>query len=168
MRFTIFSMLFVTLVACVGPTNYAPSTGGDGYLVQKLETNKYLVTFKGNSSTKREVVETYFLYRAAETTIEAGHEYFRVVDKNADKETRYQNVSPRVGYGLGIGIGGRTRLGGSVFVNFPVSDLAPISRHEASATIVTFSGERPDDDYVFSAPEVISSLDQTIRRPPAD
>lgn len=166
MRVFSISILLALVAACSSPTKYEAATGGAGYSEQKIETDKYLVSFSGNTSTKREVVETYFLYRAAEITQAAGHEYFRVLDKSSDEETRYQNLSPRVGYGLGLTLGGRTRLGGTILVNTPVSNMSPMTKFEASATIITFSGERPDDDdSVYSASEVIENLGDAIKRP---
>ena len=56
----------VLLAACATPTPYQAS-GSDGgiygYSEQRIEGDRYRITFSGNSLTDRETVETYLLYR---------------------------------------------------------------------------------------------------------
>ncbi len=47
-----------------------------GYSEERLDQNKFRVTFRGNSLTPRETVEDYLLYRAAELTLQNGFTHF--------------------------------------------------------------------------------------------
>ena len=48
----------MVLAACTTPTPYETVAENDyGYSEQKIEDNRYRVTFAGNSATKRETVE---------------------------------------------------------------------------------------------------------------
>lgn len=80
----------VTLIAgCVSATPYQPAANKGGFSEQKVEDNRYLVSFKGNSRTSQEVVETYLLYRAAEVTLESGHDWFLIADQKDDDVSRH-------------------------------------------------------------------------------
>ena len=71
---------FLALAACVSPTTYKPADADHhtGYSDQRLADNRYRVTFKGNSITRREKVEDYLLLRSAEVTRDAGYRLVRV------------------------------------------------------------------------------------------
>ena len=62
--------------ACATETPYRPATGSGfnrtGFSERQVETNRFLVTFAGNSVTDRDTVERYLLYRAAELTLQHG------------------------------------------------------------------------------------------------
>lgn len=78
------------LAACATATPYqaAGTNGYAGYSSQKIENNRYQVTFSGNSLTNQETVETYLLHRAAELAVENGYDYFTVADEDTQKKTR--------------------------------------------------------------------------------
>ena len=80
--------------ACAESTPYQPvGESRYGYDEQRIETDRYLVTFTGNSLTERDTVETFLLYRAAELTLEEGYDYFTVVRRDTDEETRYSSAN---------------------------------------------------------------------------
>ncbi|MCR9194047.1 MAG: hypothetical protein NXH88_04895, partial [Hyphomonas sp.] len=57
------------LGACATATPYqAALEGQKGYANQQIESNRWQISFAGNSLTDRQTVETYLLYRAAELT----------------------------------------------------------------------------------------------------
>jgi hypothetical protein len=68
------SIATLGLAACeMAPTPYQPATASaPGYSEMRIENDRYRVSFSGNSSTPRDVVETYMLYRAAELTLQSG------------------------------------------------------------------------------------------------
>ena len=78
-RFIVVVALISLLSACVTATPYQPAEPrGFGYSEERLDQNKYRVSFKGNSLTRRETVEDYLLYRAAELNEHFGsHEFPR-------------------------------------------------------------------------------------------
>ena len=101
----------LALTACAGATKYKPAANDSdfGYSQQKLQENRYRVTFAGNSKTDRETVQNYLLYRAAELTLEQGGDYFVV--GNRDTERDAQTTTTYTGFGVspfffGAGFGG--------------------------------------------------------------
>jgi len=155
------------LVALLGgcstaPTPYQPADGGFGYSEQQIEANRYRVSFAGNSATPRATVENLLLYRAAELTVQAGHDYFTVVDR--DLEAQGSGVaSPRVGVGVGSH-GGNVGLG--VGLSTFLGD-GRAARYTATADIVVFSGEKPaDDPRSYDAHELIRRLGPEVAPPP--
>ena len=72
LRHTALALCVLMAAACQTPTPYGPavSPNGDGYTTQQIESNRFRVSFKGNSLTTRQTVDTYMLYRAAEVTLE--------------------------------------------------------------------------------------------------
>src|SRR3954464_15102294 len=98
------------LAACETATPYQPNIPGQathgGYSESRLEANRWRVTFTGNTMTSRETVEGYLLYRAAELTLQAGDDWFEIVDRNTDRHSRtYVEPDPlyRPWYGPGFG-----------------------------------------------------------------
>ena len=85
------------LGACATATPYqaAIDSSSRGYSEQQIENNRFRVQFAGNSLTDRKTVETYLLYRAAELTREHGFDYFRVVRRDTDAESRLVPVGGR-------------------------------------------------------------------------
>ena len=57
-----------------------------GYSEQKIENERYRISFKGNSMTGRETVENYLLFRAAELTLQTGYDTFTIVNRDTDKD----------------------------------------------------------------------------------
>ncbi|PWE18420.1 hypothetical protein DDZ18_02095 [Marinicauda salina] len=163
----------LALAACGGPTPYQPAGDSSryGYSEQRIESDRYLVTFSGNSLTDRETVETFLLYRAAELTLERGYDHFRVVRRTTDEERRYTGTGPYYGpyvsrfsvhyryfhphYGW---YGWRDPFWDDV-------NVRETTRYEAVTEIVMGSGETPDDPDVFDAREVVENLGPRLVRP---
>ncbi|MEE9347396.1 MAG: hypothetical protein V3U82_04315 [Robiginitomaculum sp.] len=93
------------LTACATATPYqaAAKMGASGYSQSQIESNRYTVSFSGNSLTDQETVETYLLYRAAELAVENGYDYFTVAEKDTQAKKRLVNMGPSMGYGGGYG-----------------------------------------------------------------
>lgn len=162
----LFSLVGIAFgpAACGTPTPYAPAErdGGYGYAVQRLEDNRFRVSFSGNSLTDRRTVENYLLYRAAGLTLEQGGDYFIVVNRAVDADTAYHTTydsPPYFGhrpwyrrYGDPLWDEGTTRS---------------ITRYVAYAEIVVRSGGKtPGDTAAFDAREVVRNLGPTIVKPP--
>lgn len=88
------------LTACATATPYQAAVEQNkvGYSDTKIESNRFNVSFSGNSLTSQETVETYLLHRAAELAVENGYDYFTVVDEETQKDSRIIS-SPSYGYG---------------------------------------------------------------------
>lgn len=148
----------LVITACVGPTPYQPRDRGYGYAEQKLESNRFRVSFSGNSATPRETVENYLLYRAAELTLAQGFDYFVLAAKDTDTDVRYQQtVSGFPGFGYYYWY---------PFTSVGVSSITSETRYAAQADVVMFKGEkRSEDTRAFNAAELKANLDAAIIRP---
>lgn len=174
MRSLMFVLAAGLLAACATATPYQPGSPGSGnfgygYQEQQIENNRVRLTFRGNSLTDRQTVETYLLYRAAELTISQGKDYFVVSTRDTEEHTRlegdgpygspfdYWYFSPRHGWGRWY----------DPFWNEP-QNYHEVTRYEATAEIAMFNGQKPANDAnAFDAREVQAHLQGQIVRPPA-
>lgn len=178
-------VLSAGLAACATPTPYQPyvkgQTYGGGFSETRLETNRYRVTFAGNSLTTRETVEAYLLYRAAELTVQNGYDWFQVADRDTDKKvSTYVEPDPLYRpwygaygvwrpswryYGRGFGWRGWDPFWGDPFWADRV-DVRTIERYEASAEVLMEKGAKPQGDArAFDAHAVIENLKPRIVYP---
>jgi hypothetical protein len=160
------------LSACATATPYqAAVTDRYGFQEQRIETNRLRISFRGNTLTERETVETYLLYRAAEATLQSGFDYFIVADRDTEEVRRLQSTgayrsrfafdywyfSPRRGWSPWY----------DPFWAEP-SSYREVTRYEAVAEIAMFNGQKPQDNpNAFDARDVQSNLQGRITRPPA-
>jgi hypothetical protein len=169
----------LALAACATPTPYQPvGTGGmrGGYAEQRLENDRYRVTFSGNSATSREQVEMSLLLRSAELTVENGADWFMTANRATDRDVRFVG-SPdpwarRYGGFYGPYWGPSWRLyrrgywgpwGDPFGDDF---DVRAVDRYEASAEIILGRGPKPaNDPNAFDAREVIANLSGRVTRP---
>jgi hypothetical protein len=152
-------VLGLLLAACAGaPTPYQQARDGYGYGDQQIEENRYRVSFAGNSVTTRQTVEDYLLYRAAELTVQTGHDWFEVSDRNTVQEYSGYGGSPE----MGVGYGGGSGFG--VGLSFPVfGGGGGAGRYTAHMEIVAHDGERPQDNAdAYDAFSVISRLQPKV------
>lgn len=160
MKRCLLLILPLALAACATATPYQPARDGLGYAEQKLESNRYKVTFSGNSKTAKQTVENYLLYRAAEVTLLNGYDYFVLAQQGTESETRYSQTFsggfgggfyswyPRSAIGLGVGTS------------------IPSTEYQAEANIVMFKGKKPADDVkAFAAREIKANLESLLVRP---
>ena len=151
-----------------GPTPYQPaSASAPGYSEMRIENNRYRVSFRGNSSTDRDVVETYMLYRAAELTLQNGFETFTVAHRETDKDVRLRSYGGYYGgfwgypyypyYGRGWGWWD-PYWGGAWGPSYSTS-----TSYEASIEIL-MGGARGDDPATFDAREVTQNLAAMVGR----
>lgn len=167
----------LALSACATSTAYAPAGFNGqrgGYAEQRLETDRYRVSFAGNSVTSREQVEMSLLLRAAEITVENGYDWFSTVERATDRDVRYQTFpdpfyrpySPFWGPSWRYyGPRGWSRWN-DPFWGRSDFDVREIDRFEANAEIVLGRGTKPaGDPNAFDAREVIANLGGRVTRP---
>jgi hypothetical protein len=159
------------LTACATATPYQPAVSDRyGFEEQRIESNRVRITFRGNTVTDRETVETYLLYRAAELTLQNGNDYFIVANRDTEEHSQLRATGPS-----------RSRFGFDYWYFSPRRGWSPwydpfwdepssyreVTRYEAVAEIAMFSGSKPaDDPHAFDAREVQSNLQGRIVRPP--
>lgn len=156
----------VTLVAgCGGPTAYAPAgKNGLGYSSQAVEQNRFLVSFRGNSQTDRETVETYLLYRAAELARDRGGTWFRISNQDTETITRFSGSSS----GFSGSPFGTAGYSGFSTVSTDFVSVRPIRSFEGFANVQIFKGRKPaSDPNAYSVRSVLQTLGPRIRRPEA-
>lgn len=185
------------LGACTTETTYHPAMGRGfdrtGFSERQVEQNRFLVTFAGNSSTPRDTVERYLLFRAAEITLQNGGDYFLMANRDTDLQSRTYatpGFGPGWGYGgfggywgpswryygrgfAGYGGGGYGRGGfgwspwyGGGFGAFNDFDVETVQRYEATAEIVIGRGPIPRDNVrAFNAHDVVERVGPTIVMP---
>ena len=151
-------VLGLLLAACAGaPTPYQQAQDDYGYSEQRIEENRYRVSFAGNSATTRQTVEDYLLYRAAELTVQTGHDWFEVADRNTVQDYAGYGGSPQVG--VGVGSGGNFGVG----LSLPVLGGGGSGRYTADMDIVVHEGEKPQEDSnAYDAFSVISRLQPKV------
>lgn len=170
MRMLLLAVAAGLLTACATATPYQPAvTDRYGFSEQRIENNRVRISFRGNTLTERETVETYLLFRAAELTVQNGFDYFIVANRDTEEVSRLQSsgayrsrfafdywyFSPRRGWSPWY----------DPFWNEPAS-YREVTRYEAVAEIAMFSGQKPQSDpNAFDAREVQQNLQGQIVRP---
>jgi len=172
MRYLFAAVLAGLLASCATQTPYQPTSPDSryGFQEQFIENNRARITFRGNTLTDRETVETYLLYRAAEVTLERGHDYFIVANRDTEETTRVDAVgSPRSRYMFDYWYFSPRRGWSPWYDPFwdePTS-YREVSRYEAIGEIAMFDGPKPENNAdAFDARQVQSNLQGRIVRPP--
>lgn len=166
---------------CATETTYRPATGKGfyrtGYSERQVETDRWLVTFAGNTVTDRDTVERYMLFRAAELTLQNGYDYFVMVDRTTDRQAQTYST-PGAGFGMGglwgpswryygRGFGWRSwnPWWGDPFWGDNI-DVRTVDRYEASAEIVMRKGTPARDEVrAFNARDVADRIGPTVVMP---
>ena len=193
MRFVSALAALAVLGACATATPYQAALDGQkGYANQQIESNRWQISFAGNSLTDRKTVETYLLYRAAELTDQEGYDYFQVIQRNTDENRRIVQTGfgydpfyshfycdyrfyGRRGRLYGYPRSWYTRRAGVRGFHGPFAyhdpfwgsewDYREIVRYEATSEIMMGKGEKPDDPSFFNADDVLMNLVGQIVRP---
>jgi hypothetical protein len=151
MRIWIIAAAAALAAACASqaPAYQSRMDGGRyGYAEMLVQPNRIRISYNGDTLTPRETVETYLLYRAAETTLERGFDYFVIVAHDVDENSRIESM------------GARPRIGGVTY--------REISSHNAMAEILMFETAPPLAN-VYDARAVQQSLAARVtQRPAAD
>jgi hypothetical protein len=169
-RLSVACLLLGLLTACVAPTPYQPAPPrGFGFSEERLEQNRFRITFRGNSLTTRETVEDYLLYRAAELTLQNGFDHFMMVGRDTEAKTRYRYWLDMYG-GRGYFYHGFPRWRARPWYRDPWGppryDVEPVTTYTASAEIIMMRGPRQDRDVqAFNAREVLTQVGPRVVRP---
>ncbi|GAA0553437.1 hypothetical protein FHS83_001613 [Rhizomicrobium palustre] len=155
------------LAACQTPATYHPRDpqSGTGYTDEQLAANRYRVTFTGNSSTRREVVENYLLLRAAEVTLKAGYHWFIFDTRDTQAQTTYR--SDFVGWPgwRGYGRYWHSWSGWGVGAGTDIT-TRPITSYEAFAEIVLLNQpEAMREPRAIKAEDVLEHIGPMARTP---
>jgi hypothetical protein len=171
------TVALLALAGCATPTAYGPAGPyqTDGYTDRQLTDTRWRVTFTGNSVTPRDQVEDYLMLRAAEVTLDSGHNYFRFDTRDTQTQTRTTAFSSGYygpgafwgrGWGFGSRWGGYYPYGGYFGGGFGYGggmDIITTNRYQAYAEIVVLT-----DDEARNEPRSVDakSVVQHLTPPP--
>lgn len=188
-------LLMLSACATATPYQEASKPGAfDGFSETMIENDRARISFAGNSLTQRETVENYLLYRAAETALARGFDWFELQERDTEKSTRtrvtptgsafydpyfgYSFFRPGVGWSRGYrysnfrGFRGRRGFGYSRFYDpfydpfFDDVDVREITKYRATAEVRFGRGAKPQDrGNAFDARQVLENLGPTIITP---
>jgi hypothetical protein len=164
-----------TLAACATPASYMAATrdGAMGYSEERIETDRWRVTYQGNAVTDVRVVEDYVLYRAAELATSQGFDYFIVASRTTTSEDSVQRYGParsssflaqsyyypRYGW-----VGYVPAIRDPYFDDF--SSYREVSRYKASAEVSLFRGSKPTENAMaYNARDVLATVGPRVTRP---
>jgi hypothetical protein len=152
-RAIILAAAAIALTGCATstpPYRPAPSASAAGYSEMQVENNRYFVTYRAGGATDAALVHDLALLRAADLTLQNGHDWFRVDRRTFDEQDRYRS-GPSVGVGIGgASFGGNSAIGTSVGFNFPLGGGGQRAR-SATLEIRLGEGPKPDDANVYDA-----------------
>lgn len=146
-------VLAFALAACAtaGPYAAAAKPGGPGYSEQRIENDRYRITYRGAANPN--MASDYVVYRAAEIAVNNGYDWFIVDQRFTD---RAESAGPRVSVGTGIGSYGRhTSVGVGTSIGIPIGGGA---KADASLEARFGRGAKPADANAYDARQIMQSL----------
>jgi len=149
------------LSACASLAPYGPQagSGGQGYSEQRIESNRFRVTYSGVGAPGP--VADMALLRAAELTAAQGHDWFEVTQRWIDgRPDSAGGLRPSVGvsYGSGHGSGRYGSYSGSgVGVGVGLNFSGP-SATSTTLEVVMGDGPKPDRPNAWDARSVQDGL----------
>jgi hypothetical protein len=153
------AVLFMSACATAPPPYGAALTpAGPGYSETQIESGRYFVTFRAPNGAEPSRLEDYALLRAAELTLQSGHQWFWLDRRTLDGQAS-RGSGTSIGVGVGAGSWGR-RSGGSVGVgvNFPLGGGGRGSARAAMVEIRMGQGEKPDAVNAYDARSTADSI----------
>lgn len=158
-RLLISAAAVLALSACATPTTYQPAAGasGVGYSEQRIEHDRWRVSFRGGSGAGAAQVMDYALLRAAELTLAQGYDWFQVVGRYTDA----RDGGYGYGSGVSVGAGGGDWNGGGfggagIGLSFPLGGSG--SALTTTLEILMGRGPRPQSPDAYDARAVQSSI----------
>ena len=93
----LLTLLPVLLVfGCASPTPYQPEGMNGGYSAERIDSNTYQVTFRGNYATPEKTAIHYTLRRAAELALANNKPYIQVINAASDVRQLQINKPPHL------------------------------------------------------------------------
>ena len=149
------------LAACasLAPYGAQSSPGGQGYAEQRIESNRYRVTYNGVGAPGP--VADYALLRAAQLTTAQGYDWFEVTQRWTDgRPDSAGGVRPSIGVGYGSSRGSSrygSYSGSGVGVGVGLNFSGP-SATSTTLEVVMGNGRLPDRPDAYDARSVQDNL----------
>jgi hypothetical protein len=166
--FAAAALVCLAVSACAPEVPYFGPKDADhatGYTDEKLDQNRYRVTYSGSSATPRETVENFLLLRAAQVTQQAGASAFMFDMRDTKSHTTYFSDFP--------GWAGGPRFGG-YWHSWAYDDgfdneveSRPVTRYQAYAEIVLLTdAQAAKEPRAINAQSIIQHLGSNAIPPP--
>ncbi len=147
----------LALSACASLAPYGPQqgAGGQGFSEQRIESNRYRVTYNGVGEPGR--VADYALLRAADLTTQEGYDWFEVTQSWTDgRPGGAGGVRPSLSIGGGTSrYGGYSASGVGVGLGLNFSGPQPTS---TTLEVVLGRGQKPDRPSAYDARSVQGAI----------
>lgn len=161
-----FGALAFVLAACAASPPYKPAAHADasGYSEQAIESNRYRVRYTGTAGMEKATVQDYALLRAAELTAQHGHDWFEVVNRDNDEETRIRrdietDFGPDYAVTRSCGLLGCTSEARPVMTRTDRETVSTRTIHETILEIVMGDGEPLSGSAgVYDADDTLATL----------
>jgi hypothetical protein len=149
------SVLALGACASLAPYGAQRGAGGQGFSEQRIESNRYRVSYNGVGAAGR--VADYALVRAADLTTEQGYDWFEVTQSWTDgRPGGAGGVRPSVSIGGGSSrYGGYSASGVGVGVGLNFSGPQPTS---TTLEVVLGRGQKPDRPNAYDARSIQGSI----------
>jgi hypothetical protein len=165
--FSAAALVLAWVSACAPEKPYFGPRGADhptGYTDEKLDQNRYRVTYSGSSATNRETVENFLLLRAAQVTDQAGSHFFVFDMRDTKSHTTYFSDFP--GWGDGPRFGGYWHSWAYDGFDDEV-ESRPVTRFQAYAEIVLLTdAQAAREPRAINAQSIIQRLGPSAAPPP--
>ena len=143
LTFSLIAVSALALSACASLAPYGPqqSAGGQGFNEQRIESDRFRVTYNGVGAVGP--VADRALFRAAQLTVDQGYDWFEVTQRWIDgRPDSAGGVRPSVSIGAGSSrYGGYRASGVGVGLGLDLSGPQPTS---TTLEIVMGRGAKPD------------------------
>ncbi|MNU67556.1 hypothetical protein D3C71_568980 [compost metagenome] len=157
LTFSLIAVSALALSACASLAPYGPqqSAGGQGFNEQRIESDRFRVTYNGVGAVGP--VADRALFRAAQLTVDQGYDWFEVTQRWIDgRPDSAGGVRPSVSIGAGGGrYGGYSTSGVGVGLGFDLSGPQPTS---TTLEIVMGRGAKPDRAEAYDARRVQDAI----------
>ena len=157
LTFGLIAASALALSACASLAPYGPqqSAGGQGFNEQRIESNRFRVTYNGVGAPGPVVDRA--LFRAAQLTVDQGYDWFEVTQRWIDgRPDSAGGVRPSVSIGAGSSrYGGYSASGVGVGLGFDLSGPQPTS---TTLEIVMGRGAKPDRPEAYDARRVQDAI----------
>ncbi|MNU40724.1 hypothetical protein [uncultured Brevundimonas sp.] len=157
LTFGLIAASALALSACASLAPYGPqqSAGGQGFNEQRIESNRFRVTYNGVGAPGPVVDRA--LFRAAQLTVDQGYDWFEVTQRWIDgRPDSAGGVRPSVSIGAGSSrYGGYRSSGVGVGLGFDLSGPQPTS---TTLEVVMGRGAKPDRPEAYDARRVQDAI----------
>ena len=159
---TLFTLLGALITGCTVNQYHAKNYQGIGYSEYRLESDRFVVTYRGNRRADPEDVRQFALKRAAEVTTNYGYRYFIVeLERDLSKSTLVKSTREEVHFIKDFWSGWINPLKNTE------EEIREKKNHALELSIRCFASrpkEEVIDAYQFLAFNPISSVSSDIQR----